>query len=304
MKPQVTILPSYKIDIEKWDNCVANNAEGLVYATTNYLNFMAENWSGLVVDDYAAIMPLPWKKKLGIRYLYTPPFTQQLGFIGKIDITTTQLQQVLQQFVKYGDYLFNHQNNGFCESFIFSERSNYILNLNQPYHAINSSYKKSFKANLAKAIKQDLLYKTSDNFEYAIQLFQNYNQTKITHVSNCDFNNFKQLCSTLFNKNQLIIREVLDANKTLLCVIVSVKDSKRFYNLINHTSIKGRDIEANYFLYDSLLSEFAESPMIFDFEGSDLIGVKHFYKSFGAINQPYYQWHFNQLPWPLNWLKR
>ena len=193
MEHQITILPSHKIDKEKWDNCVAKNDEGLVYATTNYLNSMAENWSGLVVDDYVAVMPLPWKKKFGIRYLYIPPLTQQLGFIGDVIIATIQLQQAIQEFIKYGDYLFNYKNTRHKVSLNLFERSNYILNLNQSYQAINRSYKKSFKANLAKSLKQGLLYNTSNSFGNAIQLFQGYNQSKINHVSNGDFNNFKQL---------------------------------------------------------------------------------------------------------------
>ena len=86
--------------------------------------------------------------------------------------------------------------------------------------------------------------------------------------------------------------------------VILLEDRNRFYNIINYTTIEGRQLKANFFLYDNLFKELSESPMLFDFEGSDLTGVKHFYKNFGAINQPYFQWHFNQLPWPLNYLKQ
>ncbi len=39
----------------------------------------AGQWDALVLDDYQAVMPLTWRSKFGIRYLYQPAFTQQTG---------------------------------------------------------------------------------------------------------------------------------------------------------------------------------------------------------------------------------
>jgi hypothetical protein len=47
---------------------------------------MSKNWHGIVIDDYAAVMALPWKRKLRIRYGYTPPFMQQLGIVGEASL--------------------------------------------------------------------------------------------------------------------------------------------------------------------------------------------------------------------------
>jgi hypothetical protein len=43
--------------------------------------------------------------------------------------------------------------------------------------------------------------------------------------------------------------------------------------------------------------------MILDFEGSDHPGIAHFYENFGSINQPYFFYRHNRLPWPLRLLK-
>jgi hypothetical protein len=73
---------------------------------------------------------------------------------------------------------------------------------------------------------------------------------------------------------------------------------------MNSTTPDGRKKEANHFLLDQVIKEFAGKPLIFDFEGSDVPGIKSFYEKFGAINQPYYSLHFNLLPAPFKWLKR
>ncbi len=304
MEHQITILPSHKIDAIKWDNCIVKNQLGLIYATTVYLNCMATNWSGLVVDDYEAIMPLPWKKTLGIPYLYTPPFTQQLGLIGNQNIATSQLEKAIQKLFKYGSYHFNFGNISIGEQLSTKQKSNFIIDLKCDYEAIKRNYKKGFKANINRANKQSFIYIVSNNFKDAIELYRSYNLKNLQHVSDVEYEQFLGLCATLVTNKQLMVRKVIDTKNELQSVVVLFKDTKRFYNIINYTSTKGRDNKSNAFLYDNLFKELAGTLTLLDFEGSDLIGVKSFYESFGSINQPYYQWHFNKLPWPLNWVKR
>jgi hypothetical protein len=52
---------------------------------------------------------------------------------------------------------------------------------------------------------------------------------------------------------------------------------------MNSTLPEGKKKEANYFLLSRLWMEFEGSGMIFDFEGSDIPGVKEFYKKFGGL---------------------
>jgi hypothetical protein len=73
---------------------------------------------------------------------------------------------------------------------------------------------------------------------------------------------------------------------------------------MNTTTAEGRKLKANHFLLNEVLKEFSGNKMIFDFEGSDLDGVKEFYQNFGPENQPYFHYHFNELPFPLNLVKK
>ena len=301
---RLQILPSHQIDTAKWDDCVASNPNGFIYATSDYLQAMSNNWSGLVVEDYAAVMPLPWRKKWGIRYLYTPPFTQQLGLIGPEIISPDQLKLQLTIFAKYGDYLWNDSNNNLANTLGGTPCNNYISNLNRSYEEIKAGYKKSFLKNVNRAHHQELLYSISTDIEEATALFYQYNQSKISHVTESSLNNFNQLCKQLQSDRKVIIRRVTNAQNELQSIVLLLTDSKRIYNIINYTSETGRQVESNYFLYDHLFKEFAGSNKMFDFEGSDLPGVKAFYESMGGIARPYCHWHFNELPWPLKLIKK
>jgi hypothetical protein len=81
-------LTRNEIDSIKWNNCVERSANGLIYAFSYYLDALCDNWDAFVIDDYNAIMPLPWRKKAGIKYIYAPPFIQQLGIIGTHEATS------------------------------------------------------------------------------------------------------------------------------------------------------------------------------------------------------------------------
>ncbi|MFP5041168.1 hypothetical protein [Parasediminibacterium sp. JCM 36343] len=294
---QIQIIPAHQIDTAKWDACVEANVNGLIYATAHYLNAMADNWSALVIDDYEAIMPLPWLKKWGFRYLYTPPLTQQLGLIGKASISAAQLEQTIQRFAKYGSHLFNYENLSFLNPLNGSLYNNYILDLNKPYQVIKEGYKKSFQKNINRAEKQGLKYQIDTDVYEASHLFYQYNKPNIGHVTEANMASFISLCQQLAKLNKVAIRKVTNNDNELLSIVLILQDGKRYYNILNYTSPLGRGLESNYFLYDNLFKELSNQPMLFDFEGSDLPGVKSFYESMGSINQPYFHWHFNKLPW-------
>ena len=110
------MIPVYikhkNIDKKKWDYCINNAENGLIYAQSFFLDTMADNWDGIVIGDYEAVMPLTWKSKWGIRYLYQPAFLQQGGIFFINALSEDVIQQFLQiVFSKYkfaeitGNYL-------------------------------------------------------------------------------------------------------------------------------------------------------------------------------------------------------
>ena len=107
----IEILPSKNIDKNKWNTCSQKAQNRLIYAEYDYLQGLTDNWLGIVVNDYEAIMPIPFRKKWGIRYCYDAPFVQQLGLFGSDD--ETLLKEVIQtvtKHIRYGDLFFNFGN--------------------------------------------------------------------------------------------------------------------------------------------------------------------------------------------------
>jgi len=298
----IEILPSHKIDHAKWNDCVRFSSNGLIYANTYYLDHIADNWHGIVMNDYECVMPVVWRKKFGIRYAYNVPFVQQLGWFhqhSKPD--AVELVKKLFSFCKYGDYAFNFYNSVQVDN--ASTATNYILELFQPFETFTKKYNTDLISNLKKAYKQELVYAKGE-YNEAIDLYKKLYHERTPHVTDHDFENFRRLCEHLYKTGGVIVRNIFNANDELLAIALLLKDERRLYNLMNSTTEQGRKTEANHFLLHNIFKEFAESHLIFDFEGSDIPGVKNFYEKFGAKNQPYCKVHFNHLSAAVKWMKK
>lgn len=302
MADGIHIIPSNKIDRRKWDDCVTRSSNAMLYANYLYLDTMADNWSGVIMGDYEAVMPICWRKKMGIRYAYTVPFIQQLGWYGKGDVNGEFFFSALTRFIRYGDYVFNYANN--TNGHNITKAHNYILHLSLPYSKIVAGYTGDALNNIKKAGRTKNIYLPADVDE-AITCYQSLYATRFSNTSAKDYAHFTGLVHTLAESGQAFARKITDAatGKTLSIALL-LKDQTRLYNIMNSTPDAGRKSSANHLLFDRMFAEFAGTNQVFDFEGSDIPGIGSFYQKFGAVNQPYTTLRVNRLPFPLNILKR
>jgi hypothetical protein len=305
MNSHIRVIPAKDIDRLRWDNCIASSPNSIIYVYSFYLDYMAHNWSGIVAGDYEAVMPVPWRKKFGIRYTYDVPFIQQLGwYISKgSDVNPQTLLKSLFQFVKYGSYSFNHGNK--IQTKGTSLCNNYVIPLSATYEAISANYSSNVVNNLKRAGRLNLRTNTS-SYEESVYLYRAAYRERLTNTHESDYLNFTALCKALHSMQMVFARKVVDEKSgEILSSGLFLRDERRIYNMMPCTSAEGRKAGAGHFLTDGVLREFAESGLTFDFEGSDIEGIKLFYESFGAVNQPYLRMEkFNHLPLPLNLLKR
>lgn len=295
-------LQREQIDRTKWDCCIDEAPNGLVYAYTFYLDNMAKQWDALVLNDYEVIMPLTWNKKWGIKYLYQPPLTQQLGIFSRKAISADLVFLFLQEVKKYFRFaeIFLNYNNYYPGLRL---QTNYILELKASYNDLHRQYKKVLEKNLKRAFRFHLNYAGSDDLEKAIDLCREKYGHKIPHVRRSDYRHFEKVCRLAQQEDGIVLREVSDEQNDLLALALLLKKNNRMYLLMSCTLPEGKRREAYRFLLDNLIREFAGKDLILDFEGSDIPGIANFYRNFGGIDQPYFFYQLNQLPWPLRLLK-
>jgi hypothetical protein len=303
MCAQIHFLKRNEIDTEKWNTCIENATNGLIYSYSFYLDGLCDNWDALVADDYKSVFPLPWRKKAGIKYLYAPPFIQQLGLTGNYNMGIFEnIFSLVRKHYKYGDILFNHSNDNL--PLPVSVKSNFILPLNKLYTELAARFSNDLKKNLKATEKENFSVLKDEPHRTSIELFQKHYSGRTPHVKSEDYEKFATLCDYLKQKGSLITRSIIDNKKELLAIALLLRDRRQIYNIMNTTTFVGRRKSANHYLIAEILKELSSSDLILDFEGSDLPGVKEFYENFNPINQPFYHYHFNHLPFPLNLFKK
>ncbi|MES2777677.1 MAG: hypothetical protein V4722_26095 [Bacteroidota bacterium] len=303
----IHFLQNKEIDKARWDDVIRNSSNGLIYGWSIYLDHLCPGWSALVNDDYSLLMPLTHRKKFGITYLYQPPFCQQLGIFGTAVITETVVADFItacKKHFSFGEIFINHANGGSGQESVAACK-NYILRLQNGYDDIKKDYTVSLQKNSLNRIKKfDLQYVLGNDVEKVINFSKQLYGQRVPHVTDNDYETFIKLCVQLYNMGYAFTREVKLPDGELLASGVFLKDEKRIYNLISATPPNGRIFEANHLLFDRLIQEFAGTGLVLDFEGSDIPGIAHFYRKFGAINEPYYFLKWNELPWPARLVKK
>ncbi len=305
------------IDTLKWDRCIDAAPNGIIYAHSFYLDHMtAGQWDALVFGDYQTVMPLTWRRKWGITYLYQPPFTQQLGIFSASPLTpaapltaatpSALSRDLIDSFLthiprhfRFAEIFLNHSN----PRPDLRPHANFILDLHFPYNELAGRYKRGLEASLQTAARSSLQYRLDFGLAIALELSLRAHKNNTPHVKESDHRRFAELCIFLGGRGQTLVRVATDERQEPLAIVLFLRDKQRIYLLQATTMPAGRKIGANHFLLDSVIREFAGQPILLDFEGSDIFGIAHFYRGFGSIDQAYFFYRHNQLPWPLRLLK-
>lgn len=298
----IQYLSNKEIDKQLWDECISKAANGLIYAYSFYLDAMADNWDGLVLNNYEAVMPVTWKKKYGIHYIYQPFLTPQLGLFGN-NIT----EQLLESFLKIipnkyilREFSLNHQNVFRLVEFKLYERTNYVLNLNKPYGILFKDYRENIQRNIKKSFQYGCYVKTDVDISDIIALAKQ--QAK--DISENEFEKFKYLYQLLKNKNTATTYGVFSKSYQLLASCVFTFSHHRAYYILVGNHPNGRTLGASHALIDAFIKDHAGQNLLLDFEGSDIRNLAFFYSSFGAREEKFSAIKFNKLPWYIKWLKK
>jgi len=301
----IQYLTNRQIDKNKWDNCIADAANGLIYGYSFYLDHMAKHWDALVLNDYEAVMPLTWKSKYGINYLYQPFLTAQSGIFGK-HITEEQVRQFLESIptsFRLIEINLNSANVSGIPKGFYTHRSNYVLSLNKPYEKLFSLYSKNVQRNIKKAIQLGCFVQKDFDVEKIIKLAAQ--QMKIQGNDEIEnISNFRKLYQYLHSRQMATTYGVFSSQNELLSSCVFLFSHNRGYYILVGNHANSKTTGASHALIDAFIKDNSGKNMLLDFEGSDIPGLAHFYSSFGATNEKYPAIRINRLPFYLRWLKK
>jgi hypothetical protein len=293
------------IDKTKWDLCIEQAQNSLIYGYSWYLDILAPGWEALVLGDYKAVMPLTCNKKGLFSYLYQPFFTQQLGLFYTHHYDKGKLIEFLTAIpshFRFIDINLNEGNELMHTDYVLHKRKNLVLDLNHTYTKLHKEFDNHCKRNLKKAKKSTQTVEAIDA-EMAVAFYQKHKGNNTANVLPKHYNNFKTVLAVALQKNMLYCRGVFNEHNELIACGIFLIHNGRIIYMMGGASGKGRDARSMYALFDHLITQFCNHPILLDFEGSEIPGIARFYKGFGAEKRPYFKLKLNRLPWFMRWLK-
>jgi hypothetical protein len=289
----IRFLKRKEIDEQKWDEVISHSFNSLPYAFSWYLDAVAENWDALVLNNYEAVMPLVWLRKLGVKCLYQPYYCQQLGVFSIHPVNDAILRGFLQ--TASGQFSYIHINLNPSVSVVANEfslikKKNLLLALNLDYVSIQKKYSESHRRNIAKAQKAGLSFAESGD----LKAFQKFYPGNINHAKeNFKVKHekiFRRLSQLLISNKQANIFTVCDAEGNLSAAALVIFHKTRLISIINTSSLKGKKTGASHFLFDQIIKKFSNSAFTLDFEGSSIVTIARFYEGFGATEEVFYNY--------------
>ena len=145
-------LTHERIDPKAWEERLARSRAPLWYARSAVLDIACPGWDALLHAESGAMMPLPWKRKFGIRYVHTPFLLQQLGPFAPVggEGACTGLLSAIPKAFKYVD-IGTALAAGPVEGFRLFERTNVVLPLGADATALRAAYSTGHRRNVRKA---------------------------------------------------------------------------------------------------------------------------------------------------------
>lgn len=292
------LLKREEIDDKRWNGCVHFALSAPPYGYTWYLDVVAPEWEGIVVDEYKMVMPVIRAKKWGIAYSYQPFFTQQLG------IFTSQAidQRIVDEFFKRIPKDFRwiemalNENNFAPKNVDVKKRQNYLLDLKPAYEDIRKKYSGNILRKLKKAKKAELFIDKQIRPEELADFYRKHTANKIADFKDSHYYMMMRLIYQILHYHMGFLVGVRDKNNNLLAVNCILQHPQRVINLMPSSNEQGNKNGAMAFLLDFVIQQRAGNYQFFDFEGSMIPGVAQFFKGFGARPVDYYFVKINRLP--------
>ncbi|MFT3844880.1 MAG: GNAT family N-acetyltransferase [Lacibacter sp.] len=303
---RIQFIKHADIDQQKWNGCVTQSSNGLIYAYASYLDAMtAGQWDALVLNDYEAVMPLTWNRKYGIYYLYQPFFCASLGVFSKQSMTKELLSNFLHalpQRFKYVDIYLNQQNLFTIDGFPFTERINYVLKLDESYESISNKYRTNLKRNIKKAEESKLIVRDDIAIRDILSLAKETMQ-RVSPITDEQVARFEHVFSFAKQQTSAETIGIYSQRNELLASAAFLHSHNRWYYILVGNHPNGKTLGASHYLIDRFIHKHASTNDLLDFEGSDIRNLAFFYSSYGAVEEKYPALRMNRLPKLLRWLK-
>tara|TARA_R110001592_G_scaffold6645_7_gene35790 strand:- start:1764 stop:2669 length:906 start_codon:yes stop_codon:yes gene_type:complete len=292
------------LDVTKYDACIENSIQSRISAFSWYLDIVADHWDVLVLDDYKAVMPITWRKKAGIKYVYPPLWLLELGVFSLDESQDIQpFLAILYSKFKFIELRLNTENKFLKLASLIPKQFQY-LDLKIGYEAILKGYNRNRKRELVKANNHHLIENWTDNPDKLITIFKENIAERVKGISDKDYANLLKLMNLALKNGVGELLTIYDANNKLLAAAFFLKHKNKVTQLVCASDLSNRKNGVHTFFNDRAIFKYQPHFDIYNFGGSSMENIANYYVSFGSQTEEYQQIKYNNLPFLLKLFKR
>jgi hypothetical protein len=257
-----------------------------------YIEIVSKN--NLVIQTESYFFILPVKSFLTIDQIIIPPFIQRIDPITKSDSRNhVELPSELIDHFPCGMLSFSNRIQNIPSCFNEQVRTNYFLNLDRAYEDIHKNYNNGHKLNLKHTLRQDIRVSESTDIETFTNHYQKHSHPDIP-VRFKEKKLISQLISECIRNSSGKIYIATNPNNHMLATAFITLYNNRMVYLLSSSSPEGKKEYAMYAIIDHIIKSHSNSNWILDFEGSMIPGIAYFMKGFGAEEESYYVYEWNE----------
>lgn len=331
MNLQLKFFSHTEIPPKKWNEFLLASPQATIFALYEYIGCVCENWESIIImneaEEWQAVMPLAKKQKYAWTSVQQPLLTQHWGIFLRSIANKNQSEKnsfekkIISEMVlalsKANIALFHLHFSPklpyllpfHWENYELKTRYTYQISLsseNEMYQNIASSLQRQIK----KANKNQLIWEECKDWEGKIFLDlwkKNVENGKnISGVANhlAVANSLRKLIAYFHSsqKGKIFIVKNTD-NQVLAAGLFSFVKGICTYHAGCQAQESKDSGAMTFLLWKTILLSKTQECTIFDFEGSMIAGIEHFFRKFGAIPVSYLSITRNKLPFYLKWIQ-
>ncbi|MEZ4828414.1 MAG: GNAT family N-acetyltransferase [Bacteroidia bacterium] len=321
----IQILNHREIDRQRWDEFIIQSPQGSLYALYDYATLIRDDWKGIIArqnGEWAAVMPFCINRKWGYTYMPQPMFTQYWGICFAPEHTLSSRKHlswkeeimsailpslrpfhlIVQNFAPQFDYATPLH----WEGFRLQTRYTYHLDLGQEVGELRKQLSTNVRRNISKAEKSGLVVCDLPDGGALENLFRRNRDHghNIAGNEEANYQKAKEICNYLLKSGLGKIVGIQNPEGEIIAAAAfAFFGEKTLYLMGAYHPDHGDSGAGSLLMWQGILLAKEKNQRIFDFEGSMMPGVEHFFRKFGAIPVPYLQIYKNRLPLILKWIQ-
>ncbi len=272
------------INQSKWNDCVFYAINFRIFACSWFLDIVCDEWNALILNDYEAVMPLPFKIKRGQKYIFPPYFVPQLGVFSKMPVDEDVLLQFIKEIpsdFKFAEIRLNTQTKA-PTNFEAESYRTFLMEIVEPYNQLYSKYSQNTKRNIKKAENCGLTILNNGSISELIKLFRRSKVAKFSNFKDADYIRLEKLMYVLISMHFGQLLMVYDNKNNLQAGGFFIVIMSQAYFLF---SGRGGDSDTNgamFLLINEFIKQNSGKNLVLDFCGSNSDSLGRFYQGFGS----------------------